>query len=118
MIPDWEDGATRCNLVLWPVVRKGREAGIGAGTLWPHPMGDFSSFTSSSLRAGVQGCDSQREGKERKRSSSALQVPGARQEGRGRGVVGGGRYCRKEAGLLRGGGQWRGRKRKSFPCSF
>lgn len=77
--------------MLWPVVRKGREAGIGAVTLWPYLMGDFSSFTSSSLRAGGQGCDSQREGKERKCSFSALHVPrdpsGVRAEGVGDGVV-------------------------------
>lgn len=53
-------------------------------------MGDFSSFTSSSLRAGGarrpggQGCDSQRERKERKRSSSACTCPGTLQGGQGR----------------------------------
>lgn len=46
----------------------GREAEIRAVTLWPCPMGNFSSFTSSSLgdgAAGLKGCNSRRKDQEK-----------------------------------------------------
>lgn len=46
----------------------GREAEIRAVTLWPYPMVNFSSFTSSSLgdgAAGLKGCNSQRKEQEK-----------------------------------------------------
>ena len=86
MIPNREDGAMSCNWLcgqLWEKPRlctsalskavslsevSGRGQQSGQVTVWPYPMGDFRSFASSSLRggaAGLQGCDSQRKGKER-----------------------------------------------------
>lgn len=68
----------------------------------------------------MQGCDSQREGKERKRSSSALHVPGTRQEGRGRGaVVGAGKDTagRRQGSSLKEASGEEGRE-SVFPAYF